>query len=227
LKNAVDYIGDKSEAHPKLRALLCLVLSASLEGVRLRLSDDNKWYNLLGFVSYALAELSGNEFVRGFARGYYGTTILIHLGLYIKKNYIDKDSDYSSDEEDKKVPDSGLFAAADFNHVSLVEKCFYSMIQVLTDLKDACTIRNICLAVVSYKTIVNGGSFVIDSICNLLIDLVNKLGEPFGLEIFKKAYSKYPSMYGAIDCFNELKVMIEKNEVPSRMKLLAFDSHIS
>jgi len=56
----------------------------------------------------------------------------------------------------------------------------------------------------------NGASFTISSICELVIEVLNALGSPLGLTLFKKTYTKFPELYDIGDEMTALSDIIHK-----------------
>lgn len=181
------------------RDLLCILTMVTLEGIRLGFAKSSKYCHIIIGINAAIAYTLGSTAVQTFAIGYYGVKILI-----MAKDYF-----FNGDDEDEAIQAVPHF---DANVKSLLESFIAFLTTSVTGITNIFCLRDIVLSLTSYRLLVNGAAFAVDSIVNLTIDFFNLMGTPFGLKIFKRAYSKYPILYELIEGLNGIKDKLTKGQ---------------
>lgn len=178
-----------------------LLAVASLESVRINLAPKNKWYNLLAFAAMGLSFMSTNSIVRNFTITYYGITVIKKLWNWYKSSSEESESDIEDKEEEETLPVLGLNTSIP----NLVDAFLATLVSLVTGITSVLTLRNVAASLVLYKTLMNGATFAADSLINLALDFMNLLGKPFGCQLFKSAYTKYPEIYAVLTTLNSIK----------------------
>lgn len=225
LKSIYDYVMD-SKLDSNLRDALVLIVAAAIEGIRLKLAPTNKWYHLLILFSFGICIFSKSEYNRSFAVGYYGTTFVLTLGIKAYNWFTSCSEDTCDDQEDPEPAFEDSYSASDFNSPNLITSFFSSFISIVTGISDYLTIRNVVMALATYKALVNGLDFCVSSLFNVIADFINLLGSPFGISLFKKAYSKYPELFVITDYFNELKIKLDNKDKVLKRDLDIYKNHL-
>nr|UGV21558.1 MAG: hypothetical protein 1 [Giant panda Picornavirales] len=221
IKILYDFITSKFKDDPRLKDFAILISVVFLECIRLKLEKKNKYYTMLIPVEMALSYMATNDIIRNFATGYFGGVALIKI-LKLIQSWSDG---YDSEDEEVKASDD-FEACSDMCPKGLMTRFFDVLVSLVTGITDSLTIRNVAIALSTYKMLVNGLDFTLNSIFNLVQDLFNLLGRPFGIELFRKTYSKYPELYEATEYFNKIKNCLESNGVPIRSEIEVFKRHI-
>lgn len=73
-------------------------------------------------------------------------------------------------------------------------------------------IKNFLKSCKLLQEIRNGASFTVSTICEMVIEILNALGSPLGLTLFKKTYTKFPELYDIGDEMNRLSELIHKGK---------------
>ncbi len=198
------------DTHRKAFAFLAIGV---LEAIRLKCSKS-KWSRLLLCAIAAIAYKFCGTYSLTILGAYYGVQIYDYVRKWMS-GFGDDDEEEEAEEETYTIDPSKL--QNDF-----IPWLYSSIVEAITGVTSAIGIREVLVGVASYRALITGGRFVIDSVVNAFMDLVNLLGSPFGIKFFKKAYTKYPQMFTMIETLNDLKEKVSKKAVLSKLDVDAY-----
>lgn len=196
LGDLIEYL---KNCDPRIKQMILLIVVASIEVIRSTKKMTNMWSCSLAAVNIGLATLYGETHVKSIVFGFYTGVVIAKIVNY-----------FSSQDEDEPVITEAHFETQDCKRI--LPSFFNAAVTIMTGITSVLCIREIASGLTLYKTLMNGASFAIDSIANVLMDLINFLGSPFGVKIFRKAYGRYPILFDIVDHLNKLKDKVTANQ---------------
>jgi len=230
IKKAIAYIPGvesllelwENSVHPKSKLIAAHVIISSMSALAVKYELDWRGRLTILAVQIGIACYHGDSSLKKAIAMIYGVEatarVMLQLPLLIQTWLSDPDGDYEAHAN----PLLDQLTCSAKHVVPVFAKSVIAVVAGSTFDGDVKSFLDSCSL---YKKLINGFEFTISSLVDLMRAIFDMFGSNAGFNLFKNAYSNFPSLYTISDYFDELREVIHTGKKVDTEHLEKFKMH--